>query len=305
MPARRLLRVAAATLVLWAASLQGVRAQEIEPRAYSASPVGTTFALVGYGGTRGDIVFDASAPFSNVSAKVDTLSVGVGRVFALGGRQASLTLLLPQQWGEAAGDVGEERRSVERSGVGDLRLRFSTLLIGGPALAPREFAAHRRGPSVGASLVLVAPTGQYASNRLVNIGTNRWAAKPEIGLTWPRGRWQFDLHAGAWVFGDNDQFLGSSRRSQDPVLSLHAGLSYTLRPGTWIAVGGTHYSGGETSVNGLADGNRQSNLRLGATMSVALGKGHSLKLTYSDGAVVRVGGDFRTIGVAWQYAWFD
>ena len=305
MPAGSLLRVALATLLLWAATLQGARAQEIEPRSYSASPVGTTFALVGYGGTRGDVVFDASAPFSNVTARVDTVSLGVGRVFALGGRQASFVLLLPQQWGEAAGDVGEERRSVERSGAGDLRLRFSTLLVGGQALAPREFAARERGPSLGASLVLVAPTGQYASDRLVNIGTNRWAAKPELGLTWPRGRWQFDLHAGAWVFGDNDDFLGGSRRSQDPVLSLHAGLSYTLRPGTWIALGGTHYTGGETSVDGRNDGNRQSNLRLGATLSVALGKGHSLKFTYSDGAVVRVGGDFRTLGVGWQYAWFD
>jgi hypothetical protein len=58
-------------------------------------------------------------------------------------------------------------------------------------------------------------------------------------------------------------------------------------------------------VDGIDDGNRQSNLRLGATLSTALGRGHSLKLTYSDGAVVRIGGDFRTLGLAWQYAWFD
>jgi hypothetical protein len=283
----------------------GALAQEIEPRAYSASPVGTTFAVAAYGGTRGDVVFDASAPFSNVTAEVDTLSLGVGRVFALGDRQASLTLLMPYQRGEASGDVGDERRSVQRSGPGDLRLRFSTLLVGGPALAPKEFAARPRGPSLGASVVLVAPTGQYAADRLVNIGTNRWAAKPELGLTWPRGRWQFDLHAGVWLFTANDDFLGDRRRRQEPVLSLHTGLSYTLRPGTWIALGATHYSGGETSVDGIDDGNRQSNLRLGATLSTALGRGHSLKLTYSDGAVVRIGGDFRTLGLAWQYAWFD
>lgn len=280
-------------------------AQEIEPRAYSASPVGTNFAVLGYGGTSGDVVFDSSAPFTDVEAEVDTLSVAFGRVFALGDRQASLTVAVPYQWGEASGSVGEDRRSIERSGMADLRLRFGTMLVGGPALAPREFAARERRPTVGASVVVVLPTGQYDPSRLVNIGSNRWAAKPEIGVTWPRGPWHFDLHAGAWFFGDNDRFLGDGRRSQDPVLNLHSGVSYTLRPGTWVAVGGTWYAGGETAVDGVDDGNRQDNFRVGATLSAALGRGHSLKLTYSDGAVVRVGGDFRTIGLAWQYTFFD
>lgn len=280
-------------------------AQEIEPRAYSASPVGTNFAVLGYGGTTGDVVFDASAPFTDVKADVNTVSAAFGRVFALGRRQASLTFIAPYQWGEASGNVGETRRSVQRSGMGDLRLRFATLLVGGEALAPREFAARKRGPGVGLSVVVVAPTGQYEPSRLVNVGTNRWAAKPEVGLAWPRGPWQFDLHGGVWVFGDNRDFLGSGRRSQDPVWNLHAGVSYTLRPGTWAALGGTWYAGGRTAVDGVKDDNRQDNFRLGATLSTALGRGHSLKLTYSDGAVVRVGGDFRTLGVAWQYTFFD
>lgn len=296
-------RALAALLLCAAASV--AQAQEIEPRAYSASPAGTNFAVLGYGATSGEVVFDASAPFTDVEADVNTVSTAFGRVFALGGRQASLTVVAPYQWGDASGSVGEDRRAIERSGVGDLRLRFSTLLVGGAALGPREFAARERRPSLGASVVLVAPTGQYRPGRLVNIGTNRWAAKPELGLTWPRGRWQFDVHTGVWLFDDNDEFLGSSRRRQKPVVNGHLGVSYTLRPGTWLALGGTYYDGGETSVDGRDDGNRQSNLRVGATLSTALGKGHSLKLTWSDGAVVRVGGDFRTLGLAWQYTWFD
>jgi hypothetical protein len=282
-----------------------VKAQEIEPRAYSASPVGTNFAVLGYGGTSGDVVFDSSAPFTDVEAEVDTVSAAFGRVFALGGRQASLSIAAPYQWGEASGSIGEDRKTAERSGMGDLRLRFATLLVGGEALAPREFAARRRGPGVGVSMVVVAPTGQYVPSRLVNIGSNRWAAKPEVGLAWPRGPWQFDLHGGVWVFGDNDRFQGGNRRSQDPVWNLHAGVSYTLRPGTWAALGGTWYAGGKTAVNGVEDDNRQDNFRLGATVSTAVGHGHSLKFSYSDGAVVRIGGDFRTFGVAWQYTFFD
>ncbi|MFM7709098.1 MAG: transporter, partial [Gammaproteobacteria bacterium] len=124
-------------------------AQESEPRAYSASPVGTNFAVLGYGNTSGDVVFDSSAPFTDVEAEVDTVSAAFGRVFALGGRQTSISVAAPYQWGEASGSVGESRRSVERSGMGDLRLRVATMLVGGEALAPREFAARKRGPSVG------------------------------------------------------------------------------------------------------------------------------------------------------------
>ena len=295
----------AAALLSATVVLSSAAAQEIEPRAYSASPVGTNFAVLGYGNTSGDVVFDSSAPFTDVEAEVDTVSAAFGRVFALGGRQTSISVAAPYQWGEASGSVGEDRRSVARSGMGDLRLRVATMLVGGEALAPREFAARKRGPSVGVSMVVVAPTGQYVPARLVNIGSNRWAAKPEVGLAWPRGPWQFDLHGGVWVFGDNDEFQGGNRRSQDPIWNMHAGVSYTLKPGTWAALGGTWYAGGKTAVNGAEDDNRQDNFRLGATVSTALGRGHSLKFTYSDGAVVRIGGDFRTFGVAWQYTFFD
>lgn len=298
----------ALAVLVWAAGAtlsSRTSAQEIEPRAYSPSPVGTNFAVLGYGNTTGDVVFDSSAPFQDVKADVDTLSVAFGRVFELAGRQASLTVAAPYQWGKASGSIGEDRQTAERSGMGDLRLRFGTLLVGGAALAPREFASRQRRPTVGASLVVVLPTGQYEPSRLVNIGANRWAAKPEIGFTWPRGPWNVDLHAGAWLFGDNDEFRGDGRRSQEPVLNVHAGVSYTLRPGTWAAVGGTWYAGGETAVDGIDDDNRQDNFRVGATVSTALGRGHSLKFTYSDGAVVRVGGDFRTLGIAWQYTFFD
>jgi hypothetical protein len=282
-----------------------VHSQELEPRAYSASPVGTSFVLVGYGSTRGDVVFDSSSAFTDVEANVNTASVGFGRVFGIAGRQASIAVALPYSQGDASGSVGEDRRSVSRSGVADARLRFSTLLLGGPALKVRDFQSRARKPTLGASLIMVVPTGQYAAERLVNVGTNRWAVKPELGYSHPHGPWQTDLYVGAWLFGDNDEFLGSQRREQRPVLNYHGSVSYTLRPGTWAALGVTYFSGGVTSVDGVPNADKKDNLRVGVTLSMALGGGHSVKFYASDGALTRVGGDFRSLGLAWQYAWFD
>ena len=38
------------------------------------------------------------------------------------------------------------------------------------------------------SLTVNAPTGQYDGTKLINVGTNRWAFKPEVGLSHPVGR---------------------------------------------------------------------------------------------------------------------
>ncbi len=195
-------------------------AQELEPRAYAPNPTGANFVLMAYGRSTGGVVFDPSVPITNVSAHVNTTALFYGRTFGLFGRSASAAVQLPYGWGTVEGDVFEERRSIYRSGLADLRLRLTTNLLGGPALPPREFAQRRPRTTLGASVVVTAPTGQYDPAKLINLGTNRWAFKPELGLSWPKGRWFVELYAGAWLFTDNRDFFGGSRREQQPLGSL-------------------------------------------------------------------------------------
>jgi hypothetical protein len=279
--------------------------QELDPRAYSASPVGSTFVYLGASNTSGDVVFDSSSVITDVHANVNSATFSAGRAFSLAGRQASVALGLPYAWGQIAGNVGEQRQSVTRSGLGDPRLRLGLLLYGGQALDAKTFMTTPRTPILGVSLVVVAPLGQYMPDKLINIGTNRWAFKPEIGYSHPMGRWQFDVYAGLWLFADNTDFYGGHRKSQDTIASFQGHVSYTIRPGLWAAVDATQYSGGISSVDGVANSSRQDNLRLGVTVSlpVKMVKGLSVKLTYSEGAVVRVGSDFTSVGMAFQYAW--
>lgn len=277
--------------------------QELEPRSYSPAPVGTTFVVAGYNRSSGELLFDTSSPITDARARINTAVVGYSRVFDLAGRQAGVAVAVPYAWGTASGNVGDDRREVGRSGLGDARIRLSTLLIGGPALSPATFATRTPEPILGASLIVVAPTGQYVGSRLINIGANRWAFKPEVGVSYPLGRWQVDGYAGVWLFAKNDDFLGS-RRTQDVLGSFQAHVSYTVRPRLWMALDTTYYTGGATSLDGVADANRQANLRVGATLSLPVGKRQSIQFNYSRGAVTRFGGDFSTIAVAWQSAWF-
>jgi hypothetical protein len=281
-------------------------AQDLEPRAYSASPIGLNFVLVGFGRSSGSVLFDPTVEITDVEATLNSPVVGVGRTFGLFGRQGLVTAGLPYVWGDVSGNVAEQNRSITRSGLADLRAKFSINLRGNPAMSPAEFAKLKK-PAflVGSSLTVIAPTGQYDPTKLVNIGTNRWAFKPEIGISYPIKKFYLDAYLGVWLFTHNaDFFPGGKDRQQDPVTSLQGHVSYTFRPHLWLAADVTWYRGGATSVDNGPSSIPQNNSRAGVTLSLPLSKRQSVKLAFSDGTTSRVGSDFKTLSVAWQFAWF-
>ena len=303
-PVSRYCAIICATFGLALAATTGF-AQDLEPRAYSAAPVGTTFLVVGVGRSTGGVFTDPSVPFEDVEATIGIGSVGAGRTFDLFSRTALVVGAVPYGRGHASGRIEETTQEATRVGWADARAKLSVNLVGGQALRAREFAkAPPRRTIVGVSLTVVAPTGQYHSNRLVNLGSNRWSYKPEAGISVAKGRWTFDGYGGAWLFGDNDEFFpGASLREQDPVFALQGHVSYTIRRGFWLAFDGTWYQGGTSSVDGVDKADLQKNSRVGVTGSYPLGARQSIKAAFSSGATTRVGGDFNTVSVAWQMVW--
>jgi len=279
--------------------------QELEPRAYSPSPTGASFLVVGYGRSTGGVVFDPSLPFSDVRAEVNAASLVYGRTFGLAGRLASVDLVLPYVWGSVSGEVAEEQQEVHRSGGADARFRLTLNLVGAPALSPREFATRKPSTILGASLMVAAPTGQYDPAKLINLGANRWAFRPQLGLSHPVGRWNLELYGGVWLFTDNEDFFGGSQRRQQAIGAFQTHVSYTVRRRLWAAVNATFYTGGRTTVDGVAKADLQRNSRVGATLSLPIGQRHSLKLAATTGMTTRIGGDFDSLAIAWQYVWLQ
>jgi hypothetical protein len=283
-----------------------VRAQDLEPRAYAASPTGVNFLLAGFGRSAGGVVVDPALPVEDVEATVDALTVGGGTTFNLFGRTALLVGGAGYVWAEATGRVGEDAREVTRSGLADPRFKLSVNLLGGRALTAAEFArAGARPTIVGVSVTVVPPLGKYERSKLINLGSNRWSFKPEIGVSrLIRRKWTLDGYAGVWMFTENAEFYpGSAVRTQERVLTLQGHVSYTFRPRLWVAVDGTWYSGGTTSIDGVKKADLQRNSRLGLTASLPLTRQQSLKIAGSTGATTRIGADFQTVGVAWQLSW--
>lgn len=282
-------------------------AQDLEPQSYSASPIGLNFVVVGIGRSSGAVLTDPNLQVSDVKATLHSTTIGLGRTFDIAGRQALLTTALPYVWGDISGRIFEQSASTRRSGLADLRLRLAVNLYGNPARSPSEFARKRkRSLILGTSLTVIAPSGQYDPMKLVNLGTNRFAAKPEAGISYPLKNLDLDAYYGVWLYASNSTFFpGDRERQQSAVSAFQAHVSYMMRPRLWVAADYTWYGGGRVTIDHQPGPIPKSNSRGGLTLSVPLPARQSLKFAYNTGLVLRSGADFNTLQLIWQLSWLD
>ena len=282
-------------------------AQDLDPRAYARVPIDITFIGVGFSYSYGNVLLDPSLSLQNLDADILTPTFGIGQTMDLFGFTTQLYAALSYAWADVTANYEAENRSQTRSGLGDMRIRISILLLGAKPVTVSELMNESPRFVLGTSLTVTAPTGQYFPEKLINLGTNRWSFKPEIGISYPfYKKWFIDLYAGVWFFTDNNSFFpGNSIRSQEPMGTFQLDLSYNFRPAMWAAVELTYYTGGQSSVNRFKDNDNQNNVRVGATFNLPISRKQALKLAYSTGAIIRFGADFSTISVGWQYAIID
>jgi hypothetical protein len=278
-------------------------AAELEPRAYVNTPVGLNFLIAGYSYSEGGLSTNASSPIKDAQLRIHTELLAYARTLDVWGKSGKFDVILPysQLSGSAAVDGQPRERQV--SGLNDPRFRFSVNFYGAPALSVQEFANYRQDTLIGASVQVSAPVGQYDSGKLVNIGTNRWSIKPDIGISKAFGPLTMELTAGVVFFTDNEEYFGGTTLEQDPVFSTQAHVTYDFGRGVWGALDGTYDYGGRTTVNGVRGDDVQKNSRGGATLALPVDRNNSIKLYASTGVSTRTGSDYTLGGIAWQYRW--
>jgi hypothetical protein len=302
---RRLARLGAAciTLVACAAAPATGAAQELEPRAYTNTPVGVNFLIAGYAYQQGDVVTDAGLPLENGNVHAHTALLAYARAFSVLGTSAKADVIVPFSWAAGSADVQGAERDRAVNGFNDPRFRLAVNLYGAPAITVAELPDYDQDLIIGASFQFAAPLGQYDGKKLLNIGTNRWAFKQELGISKALGPMIFEVAPSITFFTDNDDFFGGHRREQDPIYAVQSHVVYRWGQAFWAALDGTYYGGGRTTTDGVAQDNRQSNARLGGTLALSVSRHHSVKLFASKAVATRFGGDFDVIGMALQYRW--
>ncbi len=279
-------------------------AQELEPRSYRTMPTGLNAAVFYYAFSTGNVVSDPSTPIEDLEADTHTFILGYLRSFGLFGRSASLTLTAPYVYMSASAMVNGSFAEGERMGWATPRARLAVNLLGGPALKPREFAQYKQGRNLGVSLSVAPPGGQYASDHLINFGTNRWAVKPEIGYSSISGKWIFEAAAGVWFFTTNTAAPPTGMTlPQNPIGNVQGHLTYNFKSGLWLALSANYFTGGRTYLDGVKKDDLQKNSRIGLTFSLPIARKQSIKLAAHSGAFTSIGADFDVATVTYQILW--
>lgn len=275
-----ILRVVAITLFL----LQNAVAQEIEPRRWTHIPVGSNFVGVGYGYSNVDIVLNPALQLEEVNGEIHTTIVSYVRALGVFGKSGRIDVVLPYSVGCWDGLLQGEPASTRRSGFNDPRFRFAVNLLGPPAQRGAEFRPFTNGTILGIALEVVAPLGEYHDDKLINLGSNWWTFRPQIGLVHSWGKWAAEVTGSVFFYTKNDDFYNDTELDRDPLTALQGHVIYTFRPGLWASLSTAYGAGAESTIDGIDTGNKVGKLLLSAAIGIPINKSQGLKLAYLQGS---------------------
>jgi hypothetical protein len=178
-------------------------------------------------------------------------------------------------------------------------------LLGPPALDEEALRAYRAAHSVdtvaGLALAVTLPLGDYDETKLLNLGGNRFVITPQLGVVHARGPWSFELTGSASFFTDNDDFLVTRTREQDPAWVMQGHVVYAPSPVWWVSVGTAYEWGGESTVDGVASDDYRETAYFGLAGGVALDRRSSVQITYIGNRAQRaIGTDSDNVAIGYS-----
>lgn len=278
--------------------------QELEPRNYSVIPKDVKGLAFGYSLSSGSIVTDATSPLSDFDVISHSVSAGAFRSFGIFGKLARVQFSIPFVYMSGDLKVNGKDTTGTRTGFADSRFRIGVNIFGSPALSPIEYQKFKEETVLGASVVVSIPTGQYDNNKLINLGSNRWGFKPEIGFSYGYNRFYFEVYSGVWFFTANNEFFKTNTMEQDPILSLQAHTIYVFPSGIWLGLDGSYFYGGKSLINGSYQNDLMNNSRLGGVLGYPINVNHSLKIQAHTGLTTFTGSSYTVFTLLYQYIWF-
>jgi hypothetical protein len=278
--------------------------QELEPRNLTNLPVGSNFIVGAYSYSRGNILLDPALPIRDLESNLHTFAAGYLRAFNLFGLSSKVDVIIPFAFGDWDYAIEGENVSRKIDGFGDPRIRIAINILGAPATDMAEFKDYKMETIVGFIFQLFAPFGTYDSSELINLGSNRWTFRTNMGIAHAIGEWIFEAYVGGLFFTDNSEFLNDLNLKQYPILTASTSVIRALRDWGWVSLDIAYGYGGRTEINGVPRNTLISTFRFGVTLVHAIDKKNSLKLTLTSGRRIERGPDFDAIGLSYTYAFF-
>ena len=281
-----------------------VYAQFTDPRNYDNTPVGVNQLELDYYYTHSDASIDTSLIVTGAKFNLNQGIIDYTRYFGFIHRLAWVEGTLPLAGLE--GSISGTNISGSITGTGDSSYQVDVLLRGGPALSVAQFANYKPTTTVGVSLTITAPTGQYNPKKLLNLGSNRWSFKPEFAVSHPFGpeqKWELDVYANAYFYTDNTSYQGAKILGQQPVPGLEGHISYSFVDRLWASLDTRYSFGGDTFLNGVNQNNAQQNFILGSEVNVSINRQNSFVFEFAKPLVHQNGPTYTGFALRYFYSW--
>ncbi len=278
--------------------------QDIEPRRWTPIPLGTNILGAGYSFTSGDVFFDPLLGAEDVKIRAHSMVVSFAHPIRIGNKLGSVSMLIPFSSADWDGLLNGEPAGINRTGFADPRLRASILLAGPPAGNAAEIQQYRldnpTDTSFGVSLSITIPLGEYFEDKLINLGSNRFVIRPQVGMIHYWGQWSFELTGSVFLYTRNPDFFNNAERRQKPTFAMQSHLVKQLRKGSWLSLGAGYGLGGESVINRQPNGDFRANLLVSASYSLLITKRQGLKLSYIRAQALQdIGSNTNNFILAW------
>ena len=233
-------------------------------RDYLNAPIDSWLAFYNAGYSASVTPEDGLDLTARIRTNVVSQSVVLTRTMDYGGRTGGVSIVLPYLYVESSS--GSNRTAVQ--GVSDIGFLWQMNIFGGPALSPEAFASFVPQTFSSFHLFVGTPLGDYEPRRTLNPSANRWTLRPTVNFSYTpdRGWTWLETYASAAAFTPNDAFQagGASRLTQRALFIVEGHASRNITPRIWLSADAYYNAGGETSVDGVPQGNAADTLRLGA-----------------------------------------
>ena len=190
--------------------------QELEPRAINNLPVGTNFAIAAYSYAQGNLLLDPALPIEDLNSNIHSGLLAYVRSIRFFDLSAKVDVVIPfilDDW--------------EIS----------------------EFQNYKPKNVSGLSVQIIVPTGNYDPGELINVGSNRWAIKPQWGFARNFNKWIVESYVSMWLFTNNTNFLNGNELSQKPLYTFKVHVIKELPKKMWIAFNTGYAKGGKIELN--------------------------------------------------------
>ena len=175
--------------------------------------------------------------------------------------------------------------SQSSTGYADPNAQFVMNFFGtSPLKSTVDLLNYEPGWSMDAAILLAFPVGEYASDKVVNLGQHRWYGRLALpirrhfGTFAPGYMGSLELVPSVWLFADNDDFLGGTLKNE-PFWQIEAHLTQDFSPSFFGSLDLLYEKGFQSKIDGIEVGEE-----------IELGNlGFALNYQVTENTVIRTG----------------